>query len=175
MVNTRRIFCSNNTWVDHYIQIHEYLYLEAGLWYVYRKHWPIFDIFTFYRSLRLHVHTKPVSKEEYKFCTVWVSGRGLWRAGFALQLSCNRKRVFWNLHIYVYYYFSTNQMVLQFIEYFTNFFINCDQNVECDWPAGNRLITASLKTCYLYSKLFSFFFVFPFLFLFLFALLYIYQ
>lgn len=71
MVNTRRIFCSNNTWVDHYIQIHEYLYLEAGLWYVYRKHWPIFDIFTFYRSLRLHVHTKPVSKEEYKFCTVW--------------------------------------------------------------------------------------------------------
>lgn len=50
MVNTRRIFCSNNTWVDHYIQIHEYLYLEAGLWYMY---------------------TKPVSKEEYKFCTVW--------------------------------------------------------------------------------------------------------
>lgn len=141
MVNTRRIFCSNNTWVDHYIQIHEYLYLEAGLWYMY---------------------TKPVSKEEYKFCTVWVSGRGLWRAGFALQLSCNWKRVFWNLHIYVYYYFSTNQMVLQFIEYFTNFFINCDQNVECDWPAGNRLITASLKTCYLYSKLFSFFFCFSF-------------
>lgn len=94
------------------------------------------------------------------------SGRGLWRAGFALQLSCNRKRVFWNLHIYVYYYFSTNQMVLQFIEYFTNFFINCDQNVECDWPAGNRLITASLKTCYLYSKLFSFFFFFLFFFFF---------
>lgn len=67
--------------------------------------------------------------------------------------------------IYIYMYIITSQRTRWFcnlLNILPIFFINCDQNVECDWPAGNRLITASLKTCYLYSKLFSFFFCFSF-------------
>lgn len=110
-----------------------------------------------------YMYTKPVSKEEYKFCTVWEILGGAYGVPGS---PCNSHAIGNEYsEIYIYMYIITSQRTRWFcnlLNILPIFFINCDQNVECDWPAGNRLITASLKTCYLYSKLFPFFFCFSF-------------
>lgn len=111
------------------------------------------------------MYTKPVSKIEYKFCTVWEILGGAYGVPGS---PCNSHAIGNEYsEIYIYMYIITSQRTRWFcnlLNILPIFFINCDQNVECDWPAGNRLITASLKTCYLYCKLFSFFFLFFFFF-----------